>query len=253
MKIHILSDLHLEFGNYQPPVDTDEADVIVLPGDIWKKEHGIHWARATFPSQQVIYVPGNHEYYGAMRGEVNARMRIAARETGVHLLNCNVVVISGVRFLGATLWTDFELFGSAMQEECMACAQISLSDFRAIHEGSRHFSPMDSLQLHNQAAEWVEMKLKNETFDGPTVVVTHHAPSWTSVVPRWQKDLLSACFASRLEHLLGFSELWIHGHTHSSLDYIEAGTRVLCNPRGYLNRGGGNENPDFNPMLTVEL
>jgi len=97
------------------------------------------------------------------------------------------------------------------------------------------------------------MKLKQEPFDGPTVVVTHHAPSFKSVVPRFADSLLSACFASNLDQLMGFSELWIHGHMHDSLDYMANGTRVICNPRGYCRYEGSQENAEFNSNIMIEV
>jgi hypothetical protein len=53
---------------------------------------------------------------------------------------------------------------------------------------------------------------------------------------------------------MGRAALWVHGHTHSSFDYLLNGTRVVCNPRGYpLRRQGGFENPDFNASFAVDL
>lgn len=91
-----------------------------------------------------------------------------------------------------------------------------------------------------------------EPFEGKTVVVTHHLPSMRSVAERYRHELLSACFASNLDHLLGYSALWVHGHTHDSFDYAAHGTRVICNPRGYC-RAGQPENRQFNPALVVEV
>lgn len=253
MKLHLLSDLHLEFGNYQPAESSDQADVIILAGDIWKKDHGIHWARATWPRHEIVYVAGNHEFYGSQRQDILARLRIAARETGVHFLEEEEVILQGVRFLGCILWTDFLLHGQERQRECMGEAMWNLNDFRVIHEGPAHFSPDDALELNQQSVQWLENKLRHEPFNGLTVVITHHAPSWCSVVPRYQQSLLSACFASRLEYLLGYSLLWIHGHMHDSLDYQINGTRIICNPRGYLFRDGTVENTKFDPTLIVDV
>lgn len=253
MRIHILSDLHLEFSHYQPHRDADAADVIILAGDISKSHHGIFWARAAWPDKKIVYVAGNHEFYGRDRKEVLSRLRIAARETGVHFLDNDEFIIDGVRFLGATLWTDFALFGEEDRRGCMAMGQRNLSDFRVIHEGQSHFSPMDSVNLHQESVSWLEMKLKGEPFDGKTVVVTHHLPSQRSVAERFLDDELSACFASHLDHLLGSSALWIHGHTHDSFDYSVAGTRVICNPRGYCRYESSQENADFDPVLIVEV
>lgn len=253
MKLSVFSDLHLEFSGFQPLISADAADVIVLAGDIWKKDHGIHWARATWPEHEIVYVAGNHEFYGSERKATLARLRAASQETGVHFLDNDHVIIQGVRFLGSTLWTDFRLYGAERQAECMFVGQERLNDFRVILEDEEPFTPSESVQLHQESVQWLKNMLKKQPFAGSTVVVTHHAPSWQSIVPQYQDDVLSACFASRLEHLMGRFELWIHGHTHSSLDYSVAGTRVVCNPRGYCPSQRPCENADFNPGLIVEV
>ena len=161
------------------------------------------------------------------------------------------VIIDKVRFLGATLWTDFELNADKFID--IVTASNNLNDFRVIHEGKAHFSPMDSILLHEQSIAWLTKKLTNEPHDGETVVVTHHLPSMLSVAERFKGDSLSACFASNLDHLLGYSNLWVHGHTHDSFDYTVSGTRVVCNPRGYCLYEGGGENFGFNPNLVVEV
>ena len=136
----------------------------------------------------------------------------------------------------------------------MAVGQQGLNDFRAIQEGSRvHFSPIHSVELHNKSKAFLLEKLQTH-FDGKTVVVTHHLPSKQSVSERFEKNLLSACFASDLadELLSKRVPLWIHGHTHDGFDYVENGTRVVCNPRGYVTYSG-QENFDFSPALVVEI
>lgn len=249
MKLQILSDLHLEFSNLL--VSETDADLIVLPGDIWKGDAGIYWARATWPAKPIIYVAGNHEFYGKNRLETLAKLRIAARETGVHFLDNEEIIIDGVRFLGATMWTDFELNGDKFFD--IVTASNNLNDFRVIHEGKAHFSPMDSIVLHEHSIAWLTKKLIDEPHEGETVVVTHHLPSMLSVADRFKGDSLSSCFASNLDHLLGYSALWVHGHTHDSFDYTVNGTRVVCNPRGYCRYESGGENFDFNPNLVVEV
>lgn len=251
MKIQILSDLHLEFSLFKPPKLA--ADVIVLAGDIWIGIRGIAWARQTWPGKVVIFVPGNHEYYRSEVGLENKMMEQAARLYGVHVLNRGEVIIEGVRFLGATLWTDFRLFGDAKRPYAYAAALNGLSDFRVIDYGSRTFMPQDSAQFNAEDIAFLERKLIDEPFDGKTVVVTHHLPSKQSVSERYSKQLLSACFASDFDRLMGFSKLWIHGHTHDSFDYELKGTRVICNPRGYCEAGDAPENSQFNPGLVVEI
>lgn len=247
MRLQILSDLHLEFAHIQ--IEASDADVIVLPGDIWKGDGGIYWARETWPDKPIVYVAGNHEFYGKVRKETLAKLHIAAEKTGVHFLDNDEVVIDGVRFLGSTLWTDFELNGDKNAD--IVNAQNRISDFRVIHEGNAHFSPMDSIVLHEKSIAWLTEKL-DEEYEGKTIVVTHHLPSMLSVAERFKSEALNAAFASNLDHVFGKSELWIHGHTHDSFDYTVNGTRVLCNPRGYCIESR-EENDGFNPNLIVEL
>lgn len=268
MKLHILSDLHLEFSTFDP-IETD-ADVVVLAGDIGKKSSGIIWAREAFPDKEIIYVPGNHEFYGADRAETLTLMRIAADQCDVRLLDNDVVEIDGVRFLGSTLWTDFLLLGKSKKSTAMSDGQNCLNDFRLIRdeevstpgwvktrrvgwEGTRpvRFSPARSIELHEQSLAWIKAKL-DESFDGKTVVVTHHLPSKLSVAERFKDSSLSACFASELDFLFGKMNLWVHGHTHDNFDYEENGTRVICNPRGYVTYNC-QENFDFKPGLVIEI
>ncbi len=250
MKILVLSDLHLEFSMIQKP--TVEPDVVVLAGDIFKGNRGIYWARQTWPDKEIIYVAGNHEFYGQNRLEVLAHLRIAARETKIHFLDNEEVIINDVRFLGATLWTDFKLFGEQLKLDCMYEGESNLNDFRLITEGEWNFSTNDLIRLHDESVTWLSKALK-EPFYGKTVVVTHHLPSADSVVTRYKKNLLSACFASNLDHLFGKPTLWAHGHTHDSIDYKSKGTRVVCNPRGYCRYECGEENSEFDPNFIVEI
>lgn len=251
MKIRILSDLHIEFCDFEPP--PADCDVVVLAGDIAPGAQGIAWARATWPQTEIVFVPGNHEYYRSEIGVENELMAAAGAEHGVHVLNRKEVVIGGVRFLGAVLWTDFLLFGRDEQEHAMLAGHTGLSDFRVIDYGARSFTPQDSAELNRQDVAWLQARLLDEPFPGQTVVVTHHLPSMRSVPERYRESLLSACFASRLDRLMGHSALWIHGHTHDSFDYQLNGTRVICNPRGYCKVGQAPENPWFDSTLTVDL
>lgn len=255
MKLHILSDLHVEFAAFVPP-GTD-AEVVVLAGDIDCETKGIYWARSAFPDKTIVYVPGNHEYYCTDRPEALAAIRVAAQECSVHLLDNDEVVIhskitqESVRFLGCTLWTDFNLFGRKWKSPAILFGQLNWDDFRLIHEGGRFFSPEYSIELHEKSLAWLQERL-NTPFDGKTVVVTHHLPSARSVANRFKEDWLSACFASELDYLFGKMSLWIHGHTHVSLRYEVKGTRVICNPRGYVTYRY-EENVNFNPALVVNV
>lgn len=254
MRLHILSDLHLGFQGMERP-QTD-ADVVVLAGDIGRPQEAVAWALGF--TQPVLYVPGNHEFYGSSIDETRQQLHALCAGTHVQLLDQRAVVVQGVRFLGCTLWTDFGLFGAgARRAEAIAQAQRSMRDFSRIRTmaapSGALLTPQDTVDLFTRHSQWLAHTLA-QAHDGPTVVVTHHAPSPGSIHPRFADLLLNACFVSRAEHLLDGRRvgLWIHGHTHDSFDYRVHGTRVLCNPRGYA-KDGVNENPAFDPLLTVEL
>ena len=251
MKLHVLSDIHLEFAGFNP--DAVNADVILLAGDIGLGSKGIAWARQTWPKHEIVYVPGNHEYYRSEIGRINEQMEFSGKEFGVHVLNRTMCCINGVRFLGATLWTDFLLFGEAQRHFAYQKAVAALRDFHVIDFGGKILTPQDTVEFNSADISWLKTKLIDEKFDGQTVVVTHHLPSALSVADRYKKELLSACFSSNFDYLLGYSRLWIHGHTHDSFNYELNGTRVICNPRGYCRSGRSPENSNFNPGLVIEI
>lgn len=250
-KLYIASDLHLEFSGFKPPPASQKADVIILAGDIWLGDLGILWAREQWPDKPIIYVAGNHEFYGCERNQALSLLRQTADKHGVHFLEQDEVRIKGIRYLGCTLWTDFKLFGEEDRPSMMRVGQAILSDSRLINEGSGLFTPERSIELFQSSQSFLHDRLA-EAYLGPTVIVTHHLPSRKSVAKRFIESPASACFASHLDHLLGYCELWIHGHTHDNFDYEHRGTRVVCNPRGYCS-SRGTENPGFKPGLIYEI
>jgi DNA repair exonuclease SbcCD nuclease subunit len=251
MKLRVLSDLHLEFQDWRPP--KVPADVIVLAGDIHSGIDGILWGRQHFPEMPIVYVPGNHEFYGREMETTLTELRRTAKTHRVHLLDGDAVVIEGVRILGATLWTDFALYGAepSLVARAKAIAQQAMADYFVIRRhGNALLAPEDTQQIHQLQARWLARELE-KPFAGATVVVTHHLPLAKSVHARYEGDALNPSFASDLSRLVRTPvKLWIHGHTHESMDYAVAGTRVLCNPRGYLPQ---EPNARFKPRLVVEI
>lgn len=253
MKLNILSDLHLSRGALDRPCN--DADVVVLAGDLGRPAAAAEWALGF--DKPVLYVLGNHEFYGGSIDGTIDEFRRLVEGSHVRLLESSQTVIDGVRFLGATLWTDFKLLGEgAEQAEAVATATRLLHDFQRVrrHESSEAiFTPGDSAELFAAHSAWLDTQL-DEPFAGPTVVITHHAPSRQSIHPRFAGSLLNPCFVSDAEWLLsaGRAQLWIHGHLHDSFDYPVNGTRVVCNPRGYA-KDGVNENGLFDPDFIVEV
>lgn len=253
MKLNILSDLHLSCGALE--VSRNDADVVILAGDIARPKEAACWALGF--AKPVLYVPGNHEFYGdSIVGAAEELKRLCAG-TAIHVLDNDQVIIEGVRFLGTTLWTDFMLWTDG-EERALAMqeAQRFMRDFSKIHVDEpvpRLFTPDDAAALCRADAQWLESRLA-EPHAGPTVVITHHAPSRQSIHSRFAGSLLNGCFVSDLQHLAGGqrAQLWVHGHTHDSFDYMLHGTRVVCNPRGYA-KDGVNENPLFDSNFVVEI
>lgn len=263
MKIQLASDLHLEHlehafeGQLHGIIERTEADVLVLAGDIHSRpERVAELFKDAAP--HVIYVAGNHEFYGSDWSLTRDRMRQVCDAAGIHFLDDRELVIDGVRFLGTTLWTDFVIDGFTV-DEGMSLVSRALNDFRVIRNNKRTFSPMDAFAAHKQAVNWLQGKFA-EPFEGKTVVVSHHGPHWNSVHPKYRASGINGGFSSQLPHLLAHADYWLHGHTHDSFDYKVEGCRVLANPHGYpMQRWGATvrdikrENPAFDPALTFEV
>ncbi|MGO9601993.1 MAG: metallophosphoesterase family protein [Candidatus Binataceae bacterium] len=247
MKLHILSDLHLEFTGkapYSENLPDIGADVIVLACDIGLKHHGAAWAarESARLGKPVIYVCGNHEFYRHRGGLTNTSKisQAAASEGKVHFLERSETKIGDVRFLGATLWTDFELLGTERLSDATSSANNEMNDYQLISYATRprriRLTAQHTKAVHHETRRSLEKRLA-EPCAGATVVITHHAPLPNSVAHKLAdpKNLLTPVYASNLEDLLesGRLTLWIHGHTHHAWDYVHKGTRVVCNARGY--------------------
>lgn len=287
MRILVLSDLHLE---HQPNWSLDavvphDFDVAVFAGDTSSppsRSVEIAHAFGQRHAVPVVMVAGNHEFYGhdLVAAELAGLERAA--QLGVHYLtptdDRGVVVIDDTRFVGATLWTDYALWSTGpddredQQAFAMRTARQNLNDHRAIHMmvagvGRKIWSPVDALRVHERDRAHIDAALAVE-HDGPTVVVTHHAPHYDSITDRRRRPgtvAISPAYASDLSALIEARqpELWVHGHTHDSVDYQVASTRstrVMSNPKGYgphvgvwSSVDGGPENAEFNPNMVVEV
>ena len=258
-RLLVLNDLHLEFGDIRLPLT--KADVCMLTGDIHTWTNSVISADriAKRLDMPVVLIAGNHEPYRnpKVRGRdlpatIQAlRTRAAETEGRVTFLEKNTAVIKGVRFIGCTLRTNWNLFGDP--EAAMEAARTTLEDFRGttMTEPGVLYTPEHAREDHRKAVQFLEAELAMP-HDGPTVVMTHHAPSARSISSEYKDDILSAGYASHLDELVARSgaSLWAHGHLHNSSDYRIGGTRVICNPRGY---SGYEINSDFDPALVVEV
>jgi predicted phosphodiesterase len=264
MKLFLTSDIHTEHAHvrFDPGVNYRslrfdhplDADVVVLAGDIGEKTQGLEWARHRFANKEIVYVAGNHEYYESDLS-VMSDMKRKAHELGIHLLDNDAVVIKGVRFLGTTLWTDFNRYCRISVDR----AERMMRDYEYIRcvewwQNQRNreqavelmapdslfgfepefFSPTVAYLLHKAAIRWLKQQLATP-HDGQTVVVTHHSPSFRSSPgkdPAYASDL-DDFIAAQCDQI----DLWCHGHIHQPVDYEIAGVRIVSNPRGYPKSG----------------
>ena len=248
MRLHVLCDLHLEFGPVTIP--PTEADVVVLAGDIHLGREGRKWARGKFYDKSVVYVLRNHEFY---RHSLPGLTETLERETEgslIHVLENRAVEINGYTFLGCTLWTDFQLRSDP--ERAMWAAEDIMSDYSLVEYSPerRLLRAKDTARLHAQSVAWLRGELAR-CDPARTIVVTHHAPSRLSEAPFHVNSPLTPAFASNLDWLVEPSRvpLWIHGHTHYNVDYKLGSTRVLTNQRGYPDESCKG----FEPGLIVTL
>lgn len=248
LRLYVLSDLHLEREEFDPP--PVEADVIVLAGDVAMGSAALDWLRAWAPARPVLYVLGNHEFYGHALPDLVDEVRAAA-EPQAMLLENDEAVVDGVRFLGCTLWSDFDFDGPEHRDRSMEVCERLVNDFHHITFApqGRTLRARDTRMLHVASRRWLESRLA-APHDGPTVVITHHQP----LVRMWPtSDLyraLGGAFATDLTGLMGDRvDLWIYGHTHRVADLNVRGTRVVSNPRGYPHQPVDG----FDPALVVEL
>ncbi len=273
MNIQLLSDLHLESNPGFMPSPAPGADVLVLAGDIGSYQaHSALSAAgdADFGLRRfsplhgwptpVLFVPGNHEYDGLDFDEAHARLQNSCAKLGITWLEREVVQMGAVRFVGTTLWADFDalgpLAGQPLPDPTSAkfpahfhhpnsqyTRQLKARDkaFRAANfylrkaATTRHGEAWLAEGLREQALQcqdWLAQALTTP-FAGTTVVVTHFAPSLHSADPRYGLVPGTAGFCNALDHLLPHAQLWLHGHLHCPSDYTQHGCRVVANPLGY--------------------
>jgi predicted phosphodiesterase len=276
MRIQLFSDLHLERDPAFQPILHPGTDVVVLAGDI-----GSYQARSRLPDDdfglarfaprhtgsaaKVLYVPGNHEFDGLEHDDAYARLRRVCDYLGIMWLDRESIVVDGVRFVGTTLWSDFDAV--AIQEKAPdKRLQARAKAFRAANyylsknTTFRNGEPVlaeEQREMSLACQEWLRAALA-EPFDGPTVAVTHYAPSLRSADPRYGVTPGTAGFCNAMDELIPYADVWMHGHLHCTNDYVVEGDaggrrrscRVVANPLGYANKG---EQAAFRPDLVIDI
>ncbi len=273
MKIQLLSDLHLEtHPNFAPEISA-EADLLILAGDVGSYQagsmlldkHDLDFGLARFSPRQdlgawpvpVFFVPGNHEYDGMPFEEAHDRLQETCARLNITWLQQRIEIFQGVRFIGCTLWSDFEALvpttGALTQqlkarEKAERAADFYLRKTGTVFQGEPFLSGAVNAKAQADQA-WLTQAL-SIPFEGPTVVITHFAPSLKSADPRYGLTPGTAGFCNALDHLLPLADVWLHGHLHCAHDYVHRGCRVVANPLGYAKK---NEQQFFDPVKIITV
>jgi len=237
MKVLAVSDLHFEFHadhgksfiESLPP-----ADIISLAGDISNAE-GIVDALKMFGDKyaQIVFVKGNHELYGSSFEEVEKKLKVF-EGTNVHVLENSHITIDGQRFIGCSLWFDWQpdnyLYHSYM------------NDFSQIKNFAR--------DVYDRNAE--SKKYLNSNLAAGDFLLIHYFPSEKCILPRWKRNNLNRFFLSDIEKLILDEQPVIthYGHGHDSNEFILGESKMICNPFGYH---GYEVNKSFDYNKIVEL
>jgi len=281
VNIQLLSDLHLESNPHFRAKPLPGADLLVLAGDIGSYQNGsllgtlaiadfgltrfsplpVTLGGSDWPTP-VLFLPGNHEYDGQDFDEAEARLRETCTRLGLVWLERQSVVLQGVRFIGCTLWTDFDALTTnparsgdmtlgeqlKAREKAFRAANFYLKKNHAFRNGQ----PMLAEEVREEGLKsqaWLRQALA-QPFEGATVVVTHFAPSLLSADPRYGMTPGTAGFCNSLDELLPLAALWLHGHLHCPNDYVYRGCRVVSNPLGYARKG---EQAAFRESLCITV
>lgn len=267
MKVQLLSDLHLESHPRLQVAPAPGADLLVLAGDVGSYQRGSRLETADFGLARfsphegwptpVLYVPGNHEYDNDDFDRSHARLRALCGDLGIGWLERETVVIDGVRFVGTTLWADFDALAAPADDiaerlkkrgKAMRAANFYLEKAAATRDGQ----PFLAEQIREQALaceKWLREALA-VPFDGTTVAVTHFAPTLASADPRYGLRPGTAGFCNSFDDLLPSADFWLHGHLHCAFDYLKDGCRVIANPLGYASKG---EQDGFRPDWLIDI
>ena len=267
MKIQIVSDLHLEFSDINIQ-NTKGADVLILGGDIMlaekvlkpESEYGVRFRdflkRVSFQFPHVIYIAGNHEFYGGYWSKSLEQLRMACGvHDNIYFLERDTKIIDDVVFVGGTLWTDMNKFDPLT----LHAVRDMMSDYRAINNDAKGFiklKPADTCERHRQTRDYIK-QIVSDNKDKKIVVVGHHTPSFQSCHEQYSNDyIMNGAYHSDLSDIMLDNpqiKLWTHGHTHHCFDYVIGETRVVCNPRGYHQTSGWSEDTGWDPEKVVEV
>lgn len=254
-----LSDIHLEASNISFIGDIGE-DFIVIAGDLSSDLYLLEdfFLNKISKTTPIIYVLGNHEYEGRRWNDTEKLIcDIVKKFKNVHLLNNNSIEIGKIKFIGSTLWTNFEETGTDTEEN-KKWAKNNIADLNNIFtlKSDNKYSSITADEIiskHNDAVKYLTYELKQPSDCDTKIVISHFAPSKKSKAKEYA-HINSSYWSSNIENLVGLADIWIHGHTHSTFNYFISETNVLCNPRGWtrLFDMASNTTFDKNKILSIK-
>lgn len=263
MKIQLISDLHWDSDPHFAPEPLHGAQLLVLAGDLASRHFGAgHFGLDFFSPLKgwpvpVVYVPGNHEYDDGDYDQTYVALQSKCAQWGITWLEQQSVVLGGIRWLGATLWADFDALvqpednafeRQVQRRKAMRAANFYLPRMQ-IRRRDQPFLARQMRTLALQSQRWLQQQL-DQPFDGKTVVVSHFAPSLRSADPRYGVVPGTAGFCNAWQNLLPQVDTWLHGHLHCHNNYVEQGCHVMANPVGYPKRV---ERQDYRPHWLIEV
>ena len=250
-KIIPISDIHAEFLHWRSPerrkIPACNGEILICAGDIETKGNGPYFLRYAYPNHRIVYTPGNHEYYGSSIESMDDLLRKECEKYDIHFLQCDSITIEGIQISGCTLWTNFELFGAKTVDRSRIEAERYMRDYLAIYYENKEEGSVNTdhtIQIHNKHLAW----LKQQQSD---IIVTHHPPSFQGIQDCYKDSLLSAAFASNLDHVVQQSgaKYWFCGHSHVAKRFKIGQTEVVINSMGYP----GEKIEGFDPALVLEI
>lgn len=267
MKIKVISDLHLDINEDFPFVLNEKDIFTIVCGDISADtKHTMSWLNQNLT--QGIFVAGNHMSYNNLNHSIEYFYSLYQKayplNAPISFMENQYKIIDDIVFVGGTLWTDYQLFGSQNQETSMQNALKCLNDFEYSKTNISgnlkeepllplaRITPKYCLDVFNKTISFID-KVCNKFPNKKVVVITHHAPSIKSVPKTLKNKEYTPCFASHLDDFIlnhPNIKLWCSGHIHSFSDYYIGKCRVVCNPRGYTKY---NEETNFKENFIIEV
>lgn len=232
-----MSDLHLESSNFDLHASIDRG-ILLLIGDISADFTMLDaFFRKLNPEVKAVYVPGNHEFEGKKFDEVVPFLKdLLTIYPNVTVLDNESVIIDGIKIIGSTLWTNFDIADYFVRRDILKRCDEIMPDFlkvRILDNGVyRRYTVQDSIRQFDKAVQYLEYELTRNRVNMPTVVATHFAPSKLSAHPKFEKDAMNAYWVNQIDHLVKLADYWFHGHTHETMEYKLDECFVGCNPRG---------------------